>query len=33
MVKWLVFLVLLDMVEAKGDDLKNDLHEDFLPIR
>lgn len=28
----LVFFVLLDVVEAKGEDLDDDLKEDFLPV-
>ena len=32
MVKWLVFLVLLDVVEAKGEDFEDDLNEDCLPV-
>ena len=29
----LVFLVLLDVVEAKGDDVEDDVNEDFFQVR
>ena len=29
----LVFLVLLYMIEAKGDDFEDDVNEDFFPVR
>jgi len=28
----LVFLVFFDVIETEGDDLKDDLYNDFLPI-